>query len=186
MVRLLVTLVVFSWAAPAVREEDDRALRKVIGETPEYFEKHIKPLVSGIGKAKGVVVYEGLPHQHWERDALAKELKDKKTVKLHDFPFYDGAIRVKDEDARKLSALCGELKTFNRYRGEKLCGGYHPDWCLEFKDGAAVYRVLTCFGCREARLYGPKNEVFSDLDKEALKKFVALVSPLRKDRPRPD
>ncbi|MEI8379822.1 MAG: hypothetical protein WCJ09_06825 [Planctomycetota bacterium] len=46
------------------------------------------------------------------------------------------------------------------------CGGFHPDWCVEFIAGQDVYQVLVCFGCREARLYGPMNEVFSDLKKD--------------------
>lgn len=167
-------------------ESEQRKLAKEVGDTPTHFEKHIKPLVEGITKAKTLTVYEGLPHQFWEREALAKELKEKKTVKLHDFPFYEGAITLKEEDAKKLCALCSELKTFGRYRGRKMCGGYHPDWCLEFKNGDDVYRVQLCFGCHEARLFGPKNEVFSDLDEDALKKLVAILRPLRKNRPERD
>ena len=155
----------------------------IIADTAEHFEKHIKPLLAGIGKANDLVVHEGLPHQFWEPKALEKELKDKKTVEFHDFPFYETPIAIKEEDATRLSALCRDAKTFERYGGPKRCGGYHPDWCLTFKVGDEAYRVLICFGCHEARLFGPKNATFSDLDDEAMKKMGAILGPLRKNRP---
>jgi hypothetical protein len=143
----------------------------------------IKPLLAGISKAKTLVVLEGLPHQSL-KEVVEKELKDKKTVKLHNFNFYAQPIAISDEDAGKLTALCRAAKTFGRYRGAKFCGGYHPDWCLEFKDGADSYRVLICFGCHEARLYGPKNDVFSDLDKDAVEQLEAILSPLHENVPK--
>ena len=36
--------------------------RESSGEKPEEFEKNIKPLLAGIGSAKEVSLYEGLPH----------------------------------------------------------------------------------------------------------------------------
>jgi hypothetical protein len=83
-----------------------------------------------------------------------------------------------------LTDLCREAKSFGRYGGEKLCGGFHPDWCIEFKNGDDVYQVHVCFGCHEARLYGPKNDVYSDLNDEVLRVFKAVLSPLQKNRPR--
>lgn len=166
------------------RETAEKGWREFFGDPPEHFVKHIKPLVEGIKKAKALTLYEGLPHQFHERQLLAKELKEQKTVKLHDFPFYEGAIAVKDDDAKKLLSLCSDLKTFGRYGGKKMCGGYHPDWYIEFKAGDDIYQVQICFGCHEARLFGPKNEVFSDLDNEALKKLAAVFVPLRKNRPK--
>jgi hypothetical protein len=76
--------------------------------------------------------------------------------------------------------------SFRRYTGAKLCGGYHPDWCIEWKDGESVYKVLLCFHCEEARLYGPNNELWSDLDKKALKKLVEILRPYRKNSPEAD
>ena len=180
MIRLLLAVAAFSAAFSAV--EDETPARDVSADTPENFEKQIKPLVAGIGKSPSVVIYEGLPHQRKEKELLARELKDKKTVKLHEFPFYAGGIQVRKEDAAKLSALCADLKTFDRYSGAKFCGGFHPDWCVEFKNGPEVYRVLICFGCREARLYGPMNDVYTDLTKESRDEFLNVLTPLWKNR----
>ncbi len=157
--------------------------RESNGEKPEDFEKNIKPLVVGIGSAKSVSLYKGLPHQYFEKELLEQELKTQKSVMLHKFPFYDKAITPKEEDVKKLAALCGDRKTFGRYRAPKSCGGYHPDWCVEWKDGEDVYQVLICFGCHEARVYGPKNDVYSDLDDAALKKLVEVLTAYRKNRP---
>ena len=182
MFRFCTALVAASWLS-AVALSADPYKRESHGEKPEIFEKNIQPLVVGIGKAKNVSLYEALPHQYFEKKLLAKELKTEKSVKLHAFPFYDGAITPSDDDVKKLAALCGDLKTFGRYRGPKSCGGYHPDWCVEWKDGEDVYRVLICFGCHEARVYGPKNDVYSDLEDNALKKLVEVLTPYRKKRP---
>jgi hypothetical protein len=52
------------------RKEEQRRLR--IGEPPERFEKHLKPIIEAIKQARTVVVYEGLPHQFWEEETLEK------------------------------------------------------------------------------------------------------------------
>lgn len=150
------------------------------GETQEYFDKNIKPLTAGIAGSKKVVLYEGLPHQFWERDILAKEMKEKKTVRLHDFPFYAEPIALKEEDAKYLTEVYGKAETFSRYRGPKKCGGYHPDWSIEWKDGDATYRANICIGCNEIRIYGPKNDVYCD---GIPGKTVEMLRGYRKNRP---
>jgi hypothetical protein len=156
------------------------------GDTRENFAKNIEPLVEGIEKARKLVIYEGLPHQHWESGLLARERKEKKTVTLHGFPFYAQPIAPRKADGKELSALGADASSFRRYSGMKWCGGFHPDWCIEWQDGATVYRALICFGCHEARLYGPKNGLYCDLDNEVLGKFGRLLKPYRKHRPGPE
>ena len=158
--------------------------RESSGEKPEEFEKNIKPLLAGIASAKEVSLYEGLPHQFWQKELLEQELKAQKTVTQHKFPFYSQAITPSAENVKKLAALCGDQKTFGRYRGPKPCvGGYHPDWCIQWKDGENVFQVHLCFGCHEARLYGPKNDAYSDLSEDALKQLEDILKPHRKNRP---
>ena len=98
-------------------------------------------------------------------------MKDKQKVTIHGFQFYKETIAHDEADEKKLIALCSDKKTFGKYGGAKFCGGFHPDWCLEFTSGREVYRVLVCLGCHEARLYGPKKMLlFSDLDEDELPK----------------
>ncbi len=184
MLRWMTALLIVCCALSAAWSEDDQEQRLINGESRWRFAKQIKPLAAGIAQAKAVLVYEGLPHQNAERAALQQELKNKQTVQFHGFPFYEQAIGIEKEDAKKLLVLCGDRKTFGRYKGPKFCGGFHPDWCLTFQAGDDLYRVLICFGCHEARLYGPKNDVFSDLDDETVKKFAAILQPLGKHRPK--
>ena len=127
MCRLATSLVALLCLSPAVLPEVKRE-----GEDPAAFKKNLEALVAALEKAEKVTVYEGLPHQMSEKGLLEKELKDKKTVKHHGFPFYAGAISPKEEVAKELTALCGDEKTFRLYRGEKKCGGFHPDWLVEF------------------------------------------------------
>ncbi|HEY1861915.1 MAG TPA: hypothetical protein VGG61_16255, partial [Gemmataceae bacterium] len=82
--------------------------------------------------------------------------------------------------------LCSNGASFRKYAGPKRCGGYHPDWCLQWKDGDNVYQVLICFGCHKARLYGPKYEQWTDLTSESFKEFAEVLKPYRKNRPEPE
>ena len=147
------------------------------------FKREIAPILKGIAKSATMTIYEGLPHQRWEPDALAKELKEQQTVTIHEYPFYAIKVTAPNGDARKLQELCRKRGTFQRSQGAKACGGFHPDWSLEFKDGPDVYHVHLCFGCQEARLYGPGSEVISDLSSESLRQLTALLKPLQKNRP---
>lgn len=157
--------------------------RRWHGDTPEHFLVNIRPLVALVGKAKTVVLYEGLPHQYREKVVLEQELKNKKTVQLGGYPFYDTAIKPGEAEAKKLVALCTDQKTFSRWTGEKLCGGYHPDWCIEFHTAEGVCRVHVCYGCGEAHVDGPKNNVESDFNDDALEQIATILQTYRKNRP---
>ncbi|WP_020474858.1 hypothetical protein [Zavarzinella formosa] len=181
MWRLALAFVTLFGLSPVVHSVE-KENRVVDGEPPARFDENIKALTAGMAKAKTLTLLEGLPHQMFEKAALDKELKDKKTVKQRDFPFYEGAITPKADDAKALIALFGDLKSFARYRGEKKCGGFHPDWLVEFKDGDDTYQALVCFGCHEARLYGPKNDVYADLNGGMLEKLHAILGAQHKNR----
>jgi hypothetical protein len=174
MVQSLVLMAAVCCAAPASVENAD---------TQEHYDANIQPLVSGIEKAKRLVIYQGPPRDRADRDTVEKELKDKQKITLHGFQFYKETIASGDEGEKKIIALASDKKTFGKYGGPKFCGGFHPDWCLEFTSGREVYRVLICLGCHEARLYGPnKTSLFSDLDEDALKELLAVINPLAKRR----
>jgi hypothetical protein len=151
-------------------------------DTPENFVKNLKPLVEGIAKARSVTLYEGLPHPLFERDLLKEELEKKKSVKFHGFPFYDEKIQPKPDDVKKLIALGSDKGSFQVYRGPKRCGGFHPDWLIEWKDGENVYQALICFHCGEAALYGPNNDLHTDLNTPK-GQLEQLLQAYRKNRP---
>jgi hypothetical protein len=152
-------------------------------ETDTNFDNH-KALAVAIAKADRVILYEGLPHQTFEQQLLQEELKNKKTVKLNDFPFYTETLSLKDADAKSLKALFIEAAAFKQYSGPKRCGGFHPDYALEWHVGKDVYRAQICFGCQEVKIFGPKSEVHCDMRPDTNKQLQATLKPYRKNRPK--
>jgi hypothetical protein len=119
----------------------------------------------------------------WESDQLKKELAGKKTIKLHDYSFYERPLALAADEVAALSKLSSDADSYWSYGGPKLCGGFHPDYCLSWKDGDATYQLLFCFGCHEMKLYGPKEELVVDLRQDAFKQFEALLKKHRDQRP---
>jgi hypothetical protein len=149
------------------------------------FER-LPSLLGGIRKSGEVVLYEGLPSEFWEPEVLERELNRKKTIRLHGYPFYDGRIALRGADAEQFTALFSAKGSFKRYRGEKACGGYHPDYCVEWKTADAPTRALICLECGEVKLIGPRSELHCDLIPEAWKQLAQRLSPYQKNRPAPE
>ena len=142
------------------------------------------PIAEGIRRASSLNLYEGLPHQGWEADQLKKELATKKTLRIHGFPFYERPLPIAADEVEPLRRLCAAADSFLSYGGPKLCGGYHPDYCLAWRDGEATYHLLICFGCHEMKLYGPKQELLADIRSDAFKQFETTLKKYRDQRPK--
>src|SRR6516164_563265 len=127
-----------------------------LGDTQEHFERALKPLAKSISAAKLSCLREGLPHPFWEPDLLEGEKQSKKIIEIEGFLFYENRILPTKDDGKALSAVCIDSGSYRRFSGEKRCGGFHPDWCINFEKGEHIYRVLLCFGCNEVRIIGPK------------------------------
>jgi len=145
--------------------------------------RNLSKLTSAVQNADSVVLYEGLPHQHNEQNLFEQELKGKKTVQIHGYPFYEEQLPVKDADAKKLLDLYCNPASFGPWMGEKKCGGYHPDYCIEWHVGQDVYQALICLGCCEVKSYGPKAELYCDIESDALTEFKTILKPYQKNRP---
>jgi hypothetical protein len=127
------------------------------------------------------VLYEGLPHQTYEHEALVAEKKAKPTVTLHGFPFYRETLELKPGDDQRLRALLTDPASFAPYSGEKKCGGFHPDYAVEWSADGQTRQALICFGCREVKIYGPNGETTYDLGAEA--QFLDVLASYQKNRP---
>jgi hypothetical protein len=136
-----------------------------------------------IGRADRLTLFEGLPHQYYEKDALEKEMRTKETVQLHGFPFYRETLDLKEGDSRRLKDLLGNPSSYEPYSGEKKCGGFHPDYAVEWSFEGRAYHCLICFGCYEFRVYGPQGEQFYDIRAGAYEGLETLLKPFRKNRP---
>jgi hypothetical protein len=155
-----------------------------LGDTQEHFEKTFKFLAKNITRAKLSCLREGLPHQFWEPDLLQGERKAKKTVEIEGFLFYEDQILPSKDDVKTLSGICANPGSYKRFSGEKRCGGFHPDWCIDFEEGKNMYHVLICFGCSEARIIGPKSDLHCDLDAGVKKSLSKMLISYDKNRPK--
>ncbi len=140
-------------------------------------------VASEIRNAECVVLFEGLPHQGWERELLEKELRTMQTVQFHGFPFYSQPLPLTKVDAKRLTDLYCDPKTFHPWRGQKKCGGFHPDYCIEWHVGEQVYQCLLCFGCDEAKVFGPGVELYYDINRSPFEELKLVLKPYRKNRP---
>jgi len=149
--------------------------------------KHHADLARAISECNEVSLYEGLPHPHWERDLLKSELDEKETITFDGgFPFYAVPIKIRDDDAVQLKQLYCDPSSFVAFQGFKLCGGYHPDWCIVWKNGAKSCYVELCFGCDEMRTYGDDlsdNKVFVWCDVVDQAKFASILNKYHNNRP---
>ncbi|WZP00055.1 hypothetical protein EP7_001672 [Isosphaeraceae bacterium EP7] len=126
---------------------------------------HLRPQVyDTVRLSNRLVVFEGLPHPMYEEATFEKELKSQQTIQISGFPFYLEPLDMKVEDLKALRDLLGNRNTYQAYSGEKKCGGFHPDYAVEWTFEGRVYRCLICFGCFEVRFIDPKgNERSYDL-----------------------
>ena len=144
---------------------------------------HFTPVTKSMSQGASLTLYEGLPHQSWEGELLQKELATKKTVTIHGFPFYERPLSVAAADVEELRRLSAATDSFSPYGGPKACGGYHPDYCLSWKDGATTYELLICFGCHEMELYGPQQDFLADIRPDAFTQFETTLKKYRDQRP---
>src|SRR5438034_231195 len=106
-----------------------------------------KLFVEGVQTATQTILYEGLPHQDFEEDSLWSELVTKAVIHRCKYPFYTEALALDDGDAQQLKTLVceGELFIIPPTRLAKYCGGFHPDYCMEWQNGDDTYDALLCF-----------------------------------------
>lgn len=136
-----------------------------------------------IAKGQSCVLYEGLPHQRYEAELLDEEVRTKETLQFYGFAFYAEVLKLKPKDAKKLAGILAHWATFEEYSPGKRCGGFHPDYCVEWRVGIEAYRWLICLGCFEGKLAGPSSETHYDVSPKARASLQELLVPYHKNRP---
>lgn len=145
----------------------------------------LKPAVATLTEKSELILYEGLPHQTWDRKLLESELKKKATVSRHGFPFYKRPNPVTEKDAKTLLALAKDPKSFAPFTPHKRCGGFHPDFSLVWKSGNEDLEMHVCFGCHEIKVYKGNVTVHCDIRGETYNKLKKLLANYQKQRPKP-
>ena len=135
-----------------------------------------------LAEATTVSVYEGLPHQMFERDLLASESKRDDTEKIGSYRFYTPAVAAANPGM--LKRILSSSETVQIFGGEKACGGFHPDYAVQWADGdGSRFFALICFGCHEIIYSDGKNQYRYDFENEPFEKLKKELAPYAKKRP---
>ena len=131
------------------------------------------------------VILEGLPHQGWESDLLKEEIAAKETIKIHGFHFYSHPLPPSEQDRIALIESMTQEGGIEEWAGMKLCGGYHPDYALQWRDSEGEwFEALICFGCHEIKLYGEGVQLYADLGEESYEELKKTLLPYGDQRPK--
>lgn len=135
----------------------------------------VEPLTAALRSEAPVLVLQGLPNPLFDSDLVDDLVRTDPVDALHGHGFYkqpfvlDAATRV------EVIGVLGNPASYQSFSGEKLCGGFHPDFALRVGAIGRTVDVLVCFSCDEAKIFGPGIGSRHDLTKEAVAKLEALL-----------
>ena len=109
--------------------------------------------IRSLNASSSFSVYEGLPHQLREADLLEREKRRPDITMIGGFPFYTPSVAVDTSQAMQFKKILGDDGRYVTYRGAPTdCGPFHPDFAVQWTDGAMGQQILICFSCSEARV----------------------------------
>jgi hypothetical protein len=138
-----------------------------------------------INQATRPVVFEGLPHPGDEPGLFQAEKAAKTTALFGEYAFYRDPLEVSADDVSSLKNVLGDRSTYKAFFGEKKCGGFHPDFAVEWSHDGGTYRTMICFGCGEIIVQKPGGQARYDLGGNAKTRLMAILKPYQKNRPQP-
>jgi hypothetical protein len=116
-----------------------------------------------VGSAREVSVRSGV--------ARVGNADDRATIELHGYDFYEEKLTIDDETAEQLSEWFRDPESFyawsSEQASEKKCGGFHPDYVIEWKKDDESVVVLVCLGCCEIKAYFGRRAVRLNIRGEA-------------------
>ena len=124
-------------------------------------------------------IHRGLPHQMWASGELFRDLFTTGNRSIGGYRFYTTSIAGSDEFRRALTSAMRTPALYQPYRGPKLCGGYHPDYCFEWRSPQGTVYGLLCTGCHEVIIIGGGTEVHCDLNSAPAKDLEKLLTELK-------
>ncbi len=154
--------------------------RQKISAVRETYSLHAE-FADSLGRATELRLFEGLPHPTWEADLHSAEIKGKETVRIQGYRFYAYPIEPSQADKERLVALYSDGVHIVPFKFFKMCGGYHPDWCIAWKDGDEECCASFCFGCGESDTISGDRKMTCDLENS--KAFKSVFDRHRRSRP---
>ena len=152
-----------------MRQDEAIQRAKANSEFMSRFSKYLKC----IADADSLTIYEGLPRAD---DAGLKKIKDQnKTIEIDGWSFYAEPLTANGSMVEKLRSSLIDYKTFEPYSGGKFCGGFHPDFCVQWNAGGKTYFMQICLGCFEAAYIQPTGKTMFDFNDAAWKSFAQIA-----------
>jgi hypothetical protein len=110
-------------------------------------------------------IYGGLSHPHFEDEQLRQEILfgPRKIIRGHAF---DPQKIAPDVVTMAIQKDLWSGRALRPWAGEKMCGGFHADYCLCWDGGDSRYEVMICLGCAEALLIRDGNALRCDLQND--------------------
>jgi hypothetical protein len=137
-------------------------------------------LASAIARADSVTILQGLPRT-WTLST--PECDSTVITTIAGYWFFRDPATIRGVERKEIEEIMTAKNSFEPWAGEKLCGGFHPDFCLQWHCAEAVHRALVCFGCHEVIYAGPQGSVRCDLGDKAYREFQGLLAGHKKHPP---
>ena len=178
------TLFVFFHSLPSFGEDAGAE----VGHKPTLREEKdirasfvkLKPMLRMVREDSKFTLYQGLPRQNGNPEQLDNELNAKTSITRFGFAFYKTPRTVEAEDAKQLTALVQGPSSFIKFRGYKLCGGFHPDFALVWGTGEEAVEIHVCFGCHEVMAFQKGVEVYCDIPAGSYEALKTLLQKYHK------
>ena len=117
---------------------------------------------------------------------MGRRASSEDALKLRGEWLIDGVPFMKtgtvDRDTEVLRVLLRKEGALTPWGGEKMCGGFHPDFAITWKVEERDVSLMVCFTCHEAIFVSSAGNLNYDLPKES---YEALKTELEKFRPVP-
>ena len=112
-----------------------------------------------------VSVLGGLPHQRYEKTVLLTELLTTGTVSRGGYRFRSTPLSVPQKLSGALTKALSNPSLYFPYARPKMCGGYHPDYCFQWRlPNGESSSLLLCTGCFEAIIVCGRYELHCDVN----------------------
>jgi hypothetical protein len=136
-----------------------------------------------LAKAKTFTLAEGLPHPAKETNLFTTQAQRKDTQQITGFFFYKPDQKIDPATTDKLRQIIANSDNLTEWKEHKTCGGFHPDWSLNWRRGWSKDRALICFSCEEIIYISGDYQLRYNLTATATKQLKSLLNPFKAKRP---
>ena len=106
-------------------------------------------LIKAIQVSSQVDLLEGVPNVF--SGGIPPDCRPEEVLVIRKYVFFRDLQPLRMRDRRAIERHLSRQDAFGEWSGEKLCYGFHPDFCLIMPSGVASDSLMLCFGCGEAK-----------------------------------